>query len=116
VDSSHAADLELAGRFAAGDPTAWESFMAESRQVLCRAADALDRNGGARDLADSLYADLYGIKDGTAERRSRFHCFHGRSSLAPWLRALVAQRYVERLRARRRLTETPGLRTGAVLQ
>jgi len=107
VDSPYAADLELARRCAAGDPAAWETFVAEYRPVLYRAADALNRTGGARDLADSLYADLYGLKDGTADRRSLLHYFHGRSSLATWLRAVLAQRYVDRLRAERRLEPLP---------
>ena len=73
--------------------------MLEYRPVLYRAADALDRSGGAREVADSLYAELYGIKDAPGERRSLFHYFQGRSSLATWLRAVLAQRYVDRLRA-----------------
>ena len=101
--SPYAADLELAGRCAAGEASAWERFMVEYRPVLYRAADALDRSGGARELADSLYAELYGIRDGEGERRSLFHYFHGRSSLATWLRAVLAQRYVDRLRVQRRL-------------
>jgi RNA polymerase sigma factor (sigma-70 family) len=81
--------------------------VAEYRPVLYRAADALSRTGSARDLADSLYADLYGLRDGTAGRRSLLHYFHGRSSLATWLRAVLAQRYVDRLRAERRLEPLP---------
>src|SRR5579862_7170211 len=107
VDSRYAADLELASRCAAGDPAAWETFVAEYRPVLYRAAAALSRTGSARDLADSLYADLYGLKDGTADRRSLLHYFHGRSSLATWLRAVLAQRYIDRLRAERRLEPLP---------
>ena len=38
--------------------------MLEYRPILYRAADALDPSGGARDLADSLYADLYGLRKG----------------------------------------------------
>jgi RNA polymerase sigma factor (sigma-70 family) len=105
--SPHAADLELAGRCAAGEATAWERFMVEYRPVLYRAADALDRSGGARELADSLYAELYGVRDGEGERRSLFQYFHGRSSLATWLRAVLAQRYVDRLRVQRRLEPLP---------
>jgi RNA polymerase sigma factor (sigma-70 family) len=33
--------------------------------------------------------------------------FHGRSSLATWLRAVLAQRYVDRIRATRRLVPLP---------
>ena len=58
VDGSHAADLELARRCAAGEPAAWDHFVREYRPVLYRAADALDPNGGAREIADSLYAEL----------------------------------------------------------
>ena len=102
-----AADLELARRCAAGDQTAWQKFVLEYRPLLYRAADALDRSGRARELADSLYAELYGITDGAHEKRSLFHYFHGRSSLATWLRAVLAQRYVDRLRADRRFEPLP---------
>jgi len=105
--SSYAADVELAGRCAAGDPAAWERFVLEYRPVLYRAADTLEPGGGAREVADSLYAELYGVRDGTGERRSLFHYFHGRSSLATWLRAVLAQRYVDRLRVQRRLERLP---------
>src|SRR5437773_9239821 len=103
VDSSHAADLELARLCAAGDERAWERFVREYRPLLYRAADALDRTGGARDIADSLYADLYGLEDGAGKRQSLFRYFQGRSSLATWLRAVLAQRYVDKLRAHRRI-------------
>ena len=88
---------------AAGDERAWETFVREYRPLLYRAADALDRTGGAREVADSLYADLYGLTSGEGERRSLLRYFQGRSSLATWLRAVLAQRYVDRLRAQRRV-------------
>src|SRR5215831_14679344 len=101
------ADLELARLCAAGDERAWERFVREYRPLLYRAADALDATGGARDLADSLYADLYGLASGGGERQSLLRYFQGRSSLATWLRAVLAQRYVDRLRADRRLEPLP---------
>jgi RNA polymerase sigma factor (sigma-70 family) len=107
VSASYAADLELARQCAAGEEAAWERFILEYRPVLYRAADALDPGGGARDLADSLYADLYGMPQGGSERRSLFRYFQGRSSLATWLRAVLAQRYVDRLRAQKRLDPLP---------
>jgi RNA polymerase sigma-70 factor (ECF subfamily) len=100
---AHGADLELARLCAAGDERAWERFVRDYRPLLYRAADALDRTGGARDIADSLYADLYGLKDGRGERESLFRYFQGRSSLATWLRAVLAQRYVDRLRVQRKM-------------
>jgi RNA polymerase sigma-70 factor (ECF subfamily) len=108
VGVSHSADLELAQRCAAGDPAAWDRFVLEYRPVLYRAADALDRHGAAREVADSLYAELFGVRrsgDGKGERQSLFRYFQGRSSLATWLRAVLAQRYVDRLRSSRRLEQ-----------
>jgi RNA polymerase sigma factor (sigma-70 family) len=107
VNASYARDLELARGCAAGEEQAWERFVLEYRPLLYRAADALDASGGARDLADALYADLYGMPEGGAERRSLFRYFQGRSSLATWLRAVLSQRYVDRLRAQRRLEPLP---------
>ena len=103
MDSRYAADLELARRCAAGDPDAWDRFVVEYRPVLYRAADALDRSGSAREIADSLFAELYGVRDGERDRESLFRYFQGRSSLATWLRAVLAQRFVDRVRAQRRL-------------
>jgi len=107
VDASRAADLDLARRCAAGDPAAWDRFVLEYRPVLYRAADALDKRGSAREIADSLYAELYGIKQADGERQSLFRYFNGRSSLATWLRAVLAQRFVDRVRAQRRLEPLP---------
>jgi RNA polymerase sigma-70 factor, ECF subfamily len=107
--SLHLEDLALACACAAGDETAWEHFMREQRPVLYRAADSLDPGGSTRDLADSLYADLYGIRErqGAGERQSLFRYFHGRSSLATWLRAVLSQRHVDRRRVERRLEPLP---------
>lgn len=97
--SLHLADLALACACAEGRDAAWDYFVAEYRPVLYRAADAVDPGGGAREIADALYGDLFS--------RSLFRYFHGRSSLATWLRALVAQRYVDRIRETRRLEPLP---------
>lgn len=107
LDGLHLADLALACACAAGDEAAWEHFVLTYRPVLYRAADALDPSGGARELADGLYADLYGSPDADGRRRSLFRYFHGRSSLATWLRAVLSQRHVDQVRTTRRLTELP---------
>ena len=104
---SHEADLELARRCAAGEPAAWDHFVREYRPVLYRAADSLDPNGGAREIADSLYAELYGLRSSSSERRSLLLSFSGRSSLASWLRAVLCQRFVDRVRTQRRLEPLP---------
>jgi RNA polymerase sigma-70 factor (ECF subfamily) len=111
--SLHLADLALACACAAGHDGAWEHFVREIRPVLYRSADALDPAGGARDLADSLYGDLYGVSVREGERQSLFRYFHGRSSLATWLRAVLSQRYVDRVRAYRKTDQLPDDDTAA---
>ena len=100
-------ELALACACAAGNEAAWDHFVLEYRPVLYRAADAIDPGGGAREIADALYADLYGLQARGGERSSLFRYFHGRSSLATWLRAVLAQRRVDRVRAERRTTPLP---------
>ena len=123
IESLRHTDLALACACSAGHEAAWDHFVLEYRPVLYRAADALDPSGGARELADSLYADLFGLvadppeSDQTevvsgfsrtkGERRPLFRYFHGRSSLATWLRAVLAQRLVDRVRARARTAPLP---------
>jgi RNA polymerase sigma-70 factor (ECF subfamily) len=107
LDSLHLEDLALACACADGHEGAWEHFVREHRPLLYRAADAIDSTGGARELADSLYAELFGLKERDGERQSLFRYFHGRSSLGTWLRALLAQRHVDRIRQTRRLDPLP---------
>jgi RNA polymerase sigma-70 factor (ECF subfamily) len=95
----HLADLALACACDEGDEAAWEHFIREYRPTLYRAADALDPAGAARDLADGIYGELF--------ERSLFRYFQGRSSLATWLRAVLAQRHVDRVRTQRRLEPLP---------
>ena len=60
-----------------------------------------------RDLADSLYGELFGLDVRDGERRSHFRYFHGRSSLSTWLRAVLSRRHVDRLRSARRQDPLP---------
>jgi RNA polymerase sigma-70 factor (ECF subfamily) len=98
----HLGDLALAAACADGNEAAWEHFIREHRPILYRAADAIDKTGASREAADALYADLFGMTERDGERRSLFRYFHGRSTLATWLRAVLAQRYVDNLRRTRR--------------
>jgi RNA polymerase sigma-70 factor (ECF subfamily) len=107
LSSLHLDDLALACACVLGDAAAWDHFVLEMRPVLYRSADALDRSGAAREIADSLYADLYGIDQRGGTRQSLLRYFHGRSSLATWLRAVLSQRYVDRVRVERRTEPLP---------
>lgn len=107
LDTLHVEDMALTCACAEGSNDAWEHFVREYRPALYRAADGIDPSGGARELADALYGELYGLTDRDGHRLSLFRYFHGRSSLATWLRSLVAQRYVDHLRAQRRVEPLP---------
>lgn len=103
----HLEDLALAAACLEGLEPAWEHFMPRYRPVLLRAADAIDPSGSAHELADALFGELYGLADDSGARRSLFRYFHGRSSLSTWLRTVLAQRYVDRLRSLRRIDPLP---------
>lgn len=104
--SLHLGDLALATACLESCEAAWEHFVAEYRGYLRAAAAAVlrSRSGSpeACDLADSLFAELYGFADGPGRDRSLFRYFHGRSSLKTWLRAVLAQRHIDSIRAGRR--------------
>jgi RNA polymerase sigma factor (sigma-70 family) len=108
LSALHLHDLALASACAEGHPGAWDHFVSTFRAYLRSAAAAILRcpsdSPAARELADSLFADLYGLTD-APNRRSLFCYFHGRSSLKTWLRAVLAQRHVDSIRASRRFTE-----------
>jgi RNA polymerase sigma-70 factor (ECF subfamily) len=88
-----------------GDETAWNTFIARYRPVLYSAALAIAKDGClARELADSLWADLYGTRtDGNGRRISKLATYIGRGSLEGWLRTLLAQEFIDRHRKQRRL-------------
>jgi len=107
LGSLHLKDLALACACAAGNEDAWECFVREHRPGLYRSADALEAGGGARDLADSLYGELFGLSVSGHQGPSLFRHYHGRSSLTTWLRAVLSQRYVDRMRSRKRADPLP---------
>jgi RNA polymerase sigma factor (sigma-70 family) len=107
VSGLHLADLALACACSDGLSKAWDFFVASYQPYLRSAAAAILRcsasSPAACDLADSLFADLYGLSE-AARSRSLFRYFHGRSSLKTWLRAVLAQRHIDSIRANRRFT------------
>ena len=105
----HLEDLALATACADGNEAAWEHFFCTYRAYLRAAAAAILRcpasSAEACDLADSLFSELYGLAGGKGTERSLFRYFHGRSSLKTWLRAVLAQRHVDSIRAGRRFEQ-----------
>lgn len=93
------ADLVLARACAGGTERAWERFIALYRQPLLRAGMAITGNESlGRELADGLYAELYGLTERAGERRCPLDSYSGRGSLIGWLRTTLAQRHVDRHR------------------
>src|SRR6185436_5247060 len=115
-DSLHLPDLALACACAMGREEAWDHFVREFRPGMYRAADAIDAGGAAREIAQALYAELFGLRENAGIRQSVFRYFHGRSSLATWLRSLIAQRFVDRHREHKRLEPLPEESSAAPLR
>lgn len=103
LESLFIEDLALAGACERGNQFAWVDFLARFRPSLYDAARAMVREENrAKEIADSLYAELYGLEERHGRRRSLFEYFHGRSSLRTWLRSVIARNVVNDYRAVRR--------------
>jgi RNA polymerase sigma-70 factor (ECF subfamily) len=97
-------ELVLARACSAGNEAAWELFLTKFREPLYNAGRAIAKNDATgRELADSLYADLYGMKSEDGGRRSKLDYYMGRGSLEGWLRTVLAQEFVNRYRTQKRL-------------
>lgn len=95
----HLQDLALAQACARSYEPAWNQFIDCYREPLKQAATAISKSSSiGEELADSLYAELFGLKDPHGERRSPLVTYSGRGSLMGWLRTTLAQRYVDRFR------------------
>ncbi|MDP9268783.1 MAG: sigma-70 family RNA polymerase sigma factor [Acidobacteriota bacterium] len=97
-------ELAIARACAAGNEHAWEVFLSRFREKLFDAGRAIARNDATgRELADSLYADLYGTELRDGQRRSKLLFYMGRGSLEGWLRTVLAQEFVNRYRSQKKL-------------
>lgn len=96
-------DLALAAACERGKQRAWLDFLERFRPIIVAAARTVAADDGAGDaIAGEIYADLYGLEERDGRRRSLFRYFHGRSSLATWLRSVVTRSYVNAYRRARR--------------
>jgi len=102
IDSLNLEELALAAACAEGQVSAWAYFIECHRPGLRRAARIIAGDDAGGELADSIYAELYGLEERDGSRRSLFDYFHGRSRLSTWLRSILAQRNVDRIRAAKR--------------
>jgi RNA polymerase sigma-70 factor (ECF subfamily) len=105
LDSLRVEELALARACAAGHEGAWTEFMTRYRVKLYDSARAITReDASARELADGIYAELYGLNESGGTRKSKLEHYSGRGSLEGWLRTVLAQEWVNRYRKQKRET------------
>ncbi|MGB9084860.1 MAG: sigma-70 family RNA polymerase sigma factor [Terriglobales bacterium] len=96
-------ELALARACAAGNDLAWQDFISRYRQKMHSMALHITRDAAhAAELADSLFADLYGVSTRDDVRRSKLVFYTGRGSLEGWLRTVMAQEFINRYRKQKR--------------
>lgn len=96
-------ELALARGCSLGNEKAWEVFLTRYRSHLYGAAYTIAKDDEiAKELADSLYAELYGLPGNSGKRVSKLEYYKGRGSLEGWLRTVLAQEFVNRYRRTKR--------------
>jgi len=107
VNGLQADDLCLIMACEAGDEDAWSELVERfSTTVRSAARSASANEEAAEDLAQSIWAELYGLRtrpDGS--RAGKLAYYSGKGSLAGWLRAVVAQLAVDEHRKQSRLIQ-----------
>jgi RNA polymerase sigma-70 factor len=113
LDSIHAADLALAIGCRDGDAAAWRHLVATYRAPVDAFARAvLGNSSRTSEIADSLWADLYGLRGSNGDRRSPLDHYGGRSSLMSWMRVVVTRLEADQWRATRRMEPLDETRDG----
>ena len=96
-------ELALARACAAGNDRAWEDFISRYRSKLHGMAMQIAREASqAAELADSIFADLFGLSARSGVRNSKLLFYTGRGSLEGWLRTVMSQEFVNRYRKQKR--------------
>ena len=107
IRSLNCNDLCMAIACANGDETAWEDFYREYRSFMISIARSVTQDAtAAEQLADSTFAELYGLRESGGARVSKFSFYSGRGSLKGWLRAVVFQLSADIYRKTGRFVQT----------
>lgn len=108
IDKLQADDLCLIVACEQGSQKAWTDLVERfSATVRSAARSASSNEEGAEDLAQSIWAELHGLRvrdDGRPAGKLAY--YSGRGSLAGWLRAVVAQLAIDQHRKQSRLVQT----------
>jgi RNA polymerase sigma-70 factor len=108
LDTLHADDLCLAVACQRGDQAAWNDLVEGYGATVRSAARSASPNEEmAEDLAQSIWAELHGLKVNDDGRPSgKLAYYSGAGSLGGWLRAVVGQLAIDRHRREARLVHT----------
>jgi RNA polymerase sigma-70 factor, ECF subfamily len=108
IDELQADDLCLIIACECGEERAWSDLLERfSPTVRSAARSASSNEEAAEDLAQSIWAELYGLRAGKdGKNKGKLAYYSGRGSLAGWLRAVVAQLAVDQHRKQSRLVQT----------
>jgi RNA polymerase sigma-70 factor (ECF subfamily) len=100
VDEIRADDLCLIIACERGDEKAWEDLVANFDSTVKSAARKISANSeDAEDLASSIWAELYGLRqDADGNKKGKLAYYSGRGSLAGWLRAVCSQLAIDQFR------------------
>jgi len=108
IENLQADDLCLIVACEQGNQKAWNDLVERFSVTVRSAARSASANEeGAEDLAQSIWAELHGLRvreDGKPAGKLAY--YSGRGSLAGWLRAVVAQLAVDQHRKQSRLVQT----------
>ena len=108
IDALHAEEFLLVVACERGDSAAWDDLVGQYRAtVLSAARSASAGESEAEELAGSVWAELYGLRErADARPAGKLAYYSGCGSLGGWLRAVVGQLAVDRHRRTSRLVQT----------
>jgi RNA polymerase sigma-70 factor len=99
IDALNADDLCLIIACESGDEAAWGDLVSKFDSTVKQAARKISGNTeDSEDLASSIWAELYGLKEQNGKAKGKLSYYSGRGSLAGWLRAVVSQLAVDQFR------------------
>jgi RNA polymerase sigma-70 factor (ECF subfamily) len=108
IDALHADDLCLIVACERADQQAWSDLVSQFGTTVKSAARSASSNeDAAEDLAQSIWAELHGLRvrdDGRPSGKIAY--YSGRGSLGGWLRAVVGQLAVDQHRKSSKLVQT----------
>ncbi|CAN5673775.1 hypothetical protein BH24ACI2_BH24ACI2_11870 [soil metagenome] len=107
IESIRADDFCLIIACEKSDEKAWNDLVKNFDATVKSAARSISKNAeDAEDLASSIWAELYGLKqDKDGKLKGKLSYYSGRGSLGGWLRAVTNQLAIDQFRKMKRLVQ-----------